>query len=320
MKTVLRILLLGAGLLGAAAASAEWPADQPIKIIVPQAAGGTNDTVARLMGVELGKALGQTVVVENRPGASGAIGMQLASRSPADGYTLAIASDTASILSATRKMDWRLDHDMAGVAMVGDQPIGVAVSVRAPYASLDELLAAARKEPGTIAFGTSGLGTSQHIVGEWLTHLAGVQMIHVPYKGGGQAVTDLVSGTTPAAVLGFAPLLGQARRGGLRIVAVTTAERNPALPEVPTLKELGYPQITRSQWVGVVAPRDTPPAIVKRLSDAMAAIGAQPAIQDKLREIGLTPKSMDAAQFDAFIHKDVADWGRLVTELNIKLD
>ena len=177
-------------------------------------------------------------------------------------------------------MDWRLDHDMAGVAMVGDQPIGVAVSMRAPYASLDELLAAARKEPGTIAFGTSGLGTSQHIVGEWLTHLAGVQMIHVPCKGGGQAVTDLVSGTTPAAVLGFAPCW-KARSGGIRIVAVTTAERNPPCRRVPTLTELGYPQITRSQWVGVVAPRDTPPAIVKRLSDAMAAIGAQPAIQDK---------------------------------------
>jgi tripartite-type tricarboxylate transporter receptor subunit TctC len=312
--------LVSAGLTVATSAHAEWPADQPIKVIVPQAAGGTNDTVARLIGVELGKALGQSVVVENHPGASGAIGMQTAARSAANGYTLAIASDTAAILSATRKMGWKLDRDMTGVALIGDQPMAVAVSARSDYHDLKGLLTAAKDKPGSIAFGTSGLGTSQHIVGEWLASLAGVQMIHVPYKGGGQAVSDLVAGTTPAAVLGYAPLLAQARNNNVRIVAITTGERNPATPDVPTLKELGYPDIVRAQWVGVVAPKGTPPEIVKRLSDALDGIVKQPAIQAKLLEMGVTPKAMDAGAFTAFIHKDVTDWGKLVTQLHIKLD
>ncbi|ALM86908.1 hypothetical protein ASB57_11410 [Bordetella sp. N] len=312
--------LLSVGLATAASAHAEWPLDQPIKVIVPQAAGGTNDTVARLIGVELGKALGQSVVVENHPGASGAIGMQTAARSAANGYTLAIASDTAAILSATRKMGWKLDRDMTGVALIGDQPMAVAVSARSDYRNLTDLIAAAKDKPGSIAFGTSGLGTSQHIVGEWLAKLAGVQMIHVPYKGGGQAVSDLVAGTTPAAVLGFAPLLAQARNNNVRIVAVTTAQRNPATPDVPTLKELGYPDVVRAQWVGIVAPRDTPPEIVKRLSDAIGGVVQQPVVQAKLLEMGVTPKAMDASAFNAFIHKDVTDWGNLVTQLHIKLD
>ncbi|OWT65693.1 hypothetical protein CEY11_02860 [Candidimonas nitroreducens] len=312
--------LLGVGLGAATAAHAEWPADQPVKIIVPQAAGGTNDTVARMIGSELGKALGQSVVVENHPGASGSIGMQLAARSPANGYTLAIASDSAAIISATRNMGWKLDRDLTGVALIGDQPMAVAVSTRSKYRSLAELIAAAKARPGHIPFGTSGLGTSQHIVGEWLAHLAGVQLIHVPYKGGGQAVADLVAGTIPAAVLGFAPLLAQARNHAVRIVAVTTAKRNPATPDVPTLKELGYPDITRAQWVGVVAPRGTPPAIVKQLSDAIDGIVRQPAIQAKLLGIGVTPKPMGAAEFDGFIHQDVTDWGNLVKQLHIKLN
>ncbi|WLW63706.1 tripartite tricarboxylate transporter substrate binding protein [Achromobacter aegrifaciens] len=319
-RTLLAAILLGTGLVGSGAVHAAWPEDQAIKVIVPQAAGGTNDTVARLIGVELGKALGQSVVVENQPGASGAIGMQAAARSPANGYTLAIASDTAAVLSATRKMGWRLDRDMMGVALVGEQPMAVAVSARSEYRSLAQLISAAKDKPDTVAFGTSGLGTSQHIIGEWLAHLAGVQMVHVPYKGGGQAVTDLVAGNTPAAVLGFAPLLAQARNHAVRIVAITTAERNPATPEVPTLKELGYSDITRSQWVGVVTPRGTPPAIVKRLSDAIGDIVRQPAIQAKLMEIGVTPNPMDGATFDGFIHKEVADYGSLVTQLHIKLD
>ncbi len=176
-----------------ASALAAWPDDQPITIIVPQAAGGTNDTAARMIGVELGKALGQTVVVENRPGASGAIGMGAAAKSRPDGYTLAIASDSATVLSATREnLPWRLERDMVGVAKIGEQPIVVGVSAQAPYRSLAEMLTAAREAPGKLSFGSSGVGTNQHIIGEWLASLAGVSMIHVPYKGGGQAVTDLI--------------------------------------------------------------------------------------------------------------------------------
>jgi tripartite-type tricarboxylate transporter receptor subunit TctC len=233
------------GWLGSAsAARAAWPQDQPLRIIVPQAAGGTNDTAARMVAVELGKALGQSVVVENRPGASGAIGMQTAVQAKADGYTLAVASDTATILGAVRRdLPWQFKRDLVGISMIADQPIAVAASARSPYKSLADLIAAAKAQPGAIAFGTSGLGTSQQIAGEWLAREAGVQLTHVPYKGGGQAITDLVGGQVPAAVLGVAPVIGQYRSGNVRILAITSEQRDPALPDVPTLRELGYRDI-----------------------------------------------------------------------------
>ncbi|WP_427184598.1 Bug family tripartite tricarboxylate transporter substrate binding protein [Bordetella bronchialis] len=303
------------------AAQAAWPSDQPIRIIVPQAAGGTNDTAARLVAVELGKALNQSVVVENRPGASGAIGMQAAVQSRPDGYTLAIASDTATILNAVRSdMPWQFKRDLTGVSMIADQPIVVAASARSPYKTLADLIAAAKEKPGAIAFGTSGLGTSQQIAGEWLAREAGVQLTHVPYKGGGQAITDLVGNQVPAAVLGLAPVIGQYRAGNVRILAVTSDKRKAEVPDVPTLRELGYPDIVLTQWVGLVAPKRTPPEIVQRLSDEVAKILAQPDIVKKLTESGLDARPMPAGQFDAFLGRTIDQWQHLITTLSLRLD
>ncbi|RYE79152.1 MAG: tripartite tricarboxylate transporter substrate binding protein, partial [Oxalobacteraceae bacterium] len=179
--------------LGGGYAYAAWPQDQPIRLIVPQAAGGTNDTVARVIGKELSRALGQSVVVDNRPGASGAIGIQAAVQAKPDGYTLVLASDTSVTLGAVRpSLNWDFTRDLVGVAMIGDQPICIAVTAQSPYRSLNQFLDASRKTPGELAYGTSGIGTAQHIVGEWLAKQAGVQLIHVPYKGGGLATTDLM--------------------------------------------------------------------------------------------------------------------------------
>lgn len=304
-----------------APARAAWPSDQPIRIIVPQAAGGTNDTAARLIAVELGKALNQSVVVENRPGASGAIGMQAAVQSRADGYTLAIASDTATILNAVRTdMPWHFKRDLVGVSMIADQPIAIAASSRSPYKSLADLLAAAKQKPGAIAFGTSGLGTSQQIAGEWLAREASVEMTHVPYKGGGQAITDLIGNQIPAAVLGLAPVLGQYRSGNVRILAVTSAKRNAELPEVPTLEELGYRDIVLTQWVGLVAPKNTPPAIVQTFSDEVGKILARPDIVRKLAESGLNARPMPATQYDAFLATTVDQWRQLISKLSLRLE
>lgn len=310
------------GWLGAAGtAHAAWPQDQPVRIIVPQAAGGTNDTAARLVAVELGKALGQSVVVENRPGASGAIGMQAAVQAKADGYTLAVASDTATILGAVRHdLPWQFKRDLTGISMIADQPIAVAASARSPYKSLADLIAAAKAQPGAIAFGTSGLGTSQQVAGEWLAREAGVQLTHVPYKGGGQAITDLVGGQVPAAVLGVAPVIGQYRSGNVRILAITSEQRDPALPDVPTLRELGYRDIVLTQWVGLVAPKQTPPAIVQRLSDEMAKILANPDIVRRLGESGLNVRPMAAPQFDVFLARTVDQWQHLISTLSLRLD
>ena len=301
-------------------AHAAWPQDQPIKLIVPQAAGGTNDTVARLIGKELSKSLGQSVVIDNRPGASGAIGIQAATQAKPDGYTLALASDTSLTLGAVRpSLNWNFNRDLVGVAMIGDQPIGIAVPAQSPHRSLTQLLDAARKTPGQVAYGTSGIGTSQHIVGEWLSKQAGVEMIHVPYKGGGLATTDLIAGQIPAAVLGFAPLLAQQKAGKVRILALTSAKRDADLPDVPTLGELGFKEIVLDQWAGVVAPRGTPAAIVERLSSDIRKALNSPEVQKELTDRGMNPNFMANAQFDAFLKKTADEWASVVPKLNLKL-
>ena len=307
--------------MGMSAGHAAWPNDGPIRIIVPQAAGGTNDTVARIIGVELGKALKQTVIVDNRAGAGGAIGTQAMTQSKPDGYTLGLASDSASLLDVVRPtLSIKFKRNLRGLAMIGDQPISVSVSAKAPYKSVADIVSAAKARSGEIAYGTSGVGTSQHIVGEWFAKLASIKLIHVPYKGGGQATTDVVSGQVPLAVLGLAPMLAQEKNGGVRIVAVTSPQRHVALPNVPTLTELGFPQIALTQWAGLVAPRETPAPIVQRISDEMVKILAMPEVRKHLSEIGVDPRPMPAAQFDKFLQDTVDGWAKLVPTLNLKLD
>ena len=315
------LLLLMLGFAAAPAAFAAWPADKPVRIIVPQSAGGTNDTVARVVSVELAKALKQSVIVENRPGASGAIGMQAVAQSPPDGYTLALASDSAALLDVLRPaLDWKFKRDLRAAGMIGDQPISVAVSARSPYKSFGDIVKAARQSPDKIPFATSGIGTSQHVVGEWLAKLANIQLIHVPYKGGGQATKDLLGGQVPVAVLGLAPMLAQEKAGGVHIVAVTSPERNAATPGVPTLRELGYPQIALTQWSGLVVPAKTPAAVVARLSEELVRVLAMPEVRKRLDDAGVTPRPMGSAQFDKFLADYIEHWERVVPTLNLTLD
>ena len=305
----------------APSAHAAWPEDGPVKIIVPQAAGGTNDTVARIISVALGKVLKQTVIIDNRPGAAGAIGMQAVAQAKPDGYTLGIASDSAALLDAVRPAQtWKFKRDIAGVAMIGDQPISISVSGKSAYRSLAEVVSDAKARPGQVAFGTSGIGTSQHVVGEWFAQLAAISLTHIPYKGGGQASGDLVGGQVPMAVLGLAPMLQQHKRGAVRIVAVTTAKRSAALPDVPTLTELGYAQIALSQWVGLVAPAGTPPAVVARLSDEMLKLIALPEVRKSLSDAGIDPRPMASAPFARFLDDEVSHWLKLIPTLKLKLE
>lgn len=318
LKTVFVALML---ILASSPASAAWPADQPIKVIVPQAAGGTNDTVARLISVEVGKLLKQVVIVDNRPGAAGAIGMQVVAQAKPDGYTLGIASDSIALLDITRpNLSWKFKRDLQGVAMIGDQPICVAVPAQSAYMSFADVLKAAKDKPGSVAYATSGVGTSQHVVGEWLGKLAGVQLLHIPYKGGGQATTDIVGGQVPLAVLGLAPMLAQAKSGTVRILAVTSPKRVGTVPNVPTTTELGYAQLALTQWVGLVAPAGTPEGIVKQLSEAMMTVIARADIQQKLTDVGIDPKPLAYRQSDIFMKTNVDTWTRVVPSLNLKLD
>ena len=300
---------------------AVWPADQPVKIIVPQAVGGTNDTVARLIGVEFGKALNQSVIVENRPGASGAIGMQAVVQAKPDGYTLGLASDSAAMLNVIQPaLTWQFKRDVRGIGMIGDQPISIAASARSPYKSFEEVLAAAKAKPGTIPYATSGAGTSQNVVGEWLAKLAGIDIVHIPYKGGGQATNDVISGQTPLAVLGLAPMLAHVKTGGVRILAVTTPKRSSSLPNVPTLTELGFPQIALAQWAGLVAPAGTPEPLVKRMSDLMLKILSGQEMRQRLVTAGIDARPLGHQEFDRFLKDNVETWERVVPSLKLKLD
>ena len=299
----------------------EWPKERPIRIIVPQAAGGTNDIVTRLIALELSKALNQSIIVENRPGASGAIGMQAAATATPDGYTFAIASDSIAIMSATKEfLSWRLGRDLIGVSLLGEQPIGIAVSGQTPYQTLSDLINAAKNKPDTISYGTSGQGTNQHYIGEWLAKSGNFKWIHVPYKGGGQAIIDLTGGTTPAAVLGFAPLLSQQKKGGIRILAITSAQRNVSAPNVPTLSELGFKDMVINQWVGVVTPKNLNPIILNKMSKEIGAVLEKPEIKAKLLDAGLTARPMPASEFEIFLKASVQRWSELNKVLQIPID
>lgn len=302
-------------------ARAQWPKDQSIRIVVPQATGGTNDTVARIVAAEMGPLLGQSVVVENRPGAAGAIGTQAVVQAKPDGYTLGIASDSSTLLNVVRpSLSWNFARSVAGVGMVGEQPIAIAVPSGSPHASLKDVLEAARARPGTIGFGSSGVGSSQHIVGEWLASLASVRLNHIPYKGGGQAITDLVAGQIPLAVLGVAPLLPYQRSDKVRILAVTTAQRSPSLPQVPTLTELGYPRIALAQFVGVIAPAGLPPEVLDRLSSTLQTVLAKPQVKQKLADAGLQPATMAGPAFTDYLKRTSATWAELVPALKLTLE
>ncbi len=321
VQPVIGALVFALAIANTCAVRAAWPDDQPVRIIVPQAAGGTNDTVARLVGVNLGRVLSQVVIVENRAGASGAIGIQAVVQARADGYTLGLASDSAALLNVMQpQLVWQFKRDLRGIGMIGEQPISISVSARSPYKSFEEVVAAAKARPGTIPYATSGAGTSQNVVGEWLAKLAGIQIIHIPYKGGGEATKDVLSGQAPVAVLGLAPMLAQVKTGGVRIVAVTTARRSPSLPNVPTLTELGYPQIALAQWAGLVAPVSTPESAVRRMSDAMLKILAGEEMRQRLSAGGIDPKPLAYQEFDKFLKENVETWERVVPSLNLKLE
>jgi tripartite-type tricarboxylate transporter receptor subunit TctC len=247
--------------------------------------------------------------------------MQAVVQARADGYTLGLASDSAALLNVMQpRLTWQFKRDLRGIGMIGEQPISIAVSARSPYKSFDEVVAAAKARPGTIPYATSGAGTSQNVVGEWLARLAGIQIIHIPYKGGGEATKDVLSGQTPVAVLGLVPMLAQVKTGGVRIVAVTTARRSPSLPNVPTLTELGYPQIALAQWAGLVAPASTPESAVRRMSDAMLKILAGEETRQRLAGGGIDPRPLAYLEFDRFLKENVETWERVVPSLNLKLE
>lgn len=300
---------------------AAWPADNPIKLIIPSPPGGANDIVGRVIGDYLGRALQQTVVIENRGGAAGAIGIQAVAQAKQDGYTIGMISNTATFQDVAQpNVQWNLKRDLQVVAMIGGQPISISVPANSPYRSIAELFAAGKGKPDLLSYATSGLGTTQHLVGERLGNLAKMKWVHIPYKGGAPATTDLMGGQVPVAVVGLVPVLAHHKAGRLRILAVTSPTRDPSVPEVPTMAESGFPQIRVTQWIGLVMPKGTPLPIVARLSDEVNKMLSDPDVKARIMKAGLNTEFMGYSQFEKFTNDEADMWTSLIRELKIKME
>lgn len=319
MHTFLRTLALPILLaLAAVPAHAQpWPA-KPVRIVVAFAPGGSLDFVTRLISEGLGKDLGQTIVVENRPGANGNVAAEFVAKQPADGYVLLSSADALVSSAHLYKLGYDALKDLVPVIQYTRQPLVLAVHPTLGVNNVAELIAAAKKKPG-LGYATSGSGSGQHMVGEWLAQLAGIKLTHVPYKGGGQAITDLVGGQVQIGSLGSTPVMPHHRSGKLKIIAQTTATRAPSLPEVPTYREQGL-AIELDQWLGLLAPAGTPAAVVSRLNAAAGKALAQPAVRERFAPQGLEAVGGSQEQFARLYRADYEKYAKLVKDLNIKLD
>lgn len=299
----------------------KWQPDKPIRLIVPFVPGGAADVVSRLVAERLAAALGQQVIVDNRPGAAGTLGLEMLAKAAPDGYTLGEAGDTATVLPLIyRKLKWDPRRDFAPVGMMTVQPLVFAVAASVPAATMQEFIALARAKPGTFVFGSSGNGHPQHLTGELIKKVAGIQMNHVPYKGGGQAIIDLVGGQIPAVVLGSSPVIPYHRAGKVKILVVTSKRRSIALPEIPTLAEAGVPGIDVSQWLSLAAPAKTPAAIIARLNGELAKILVQPSAREKLQAAGFEATASTPQELGTMWRDNMTRWGPLVKELKLEQD
>jgi tripartite-type tricarboxylate transporter receptor subunit TctC len=305
--------------VGEAAAQA-WPTRQPIRIVVPFAPGGSGDFSVRLVSEPLRVALGQTILVENRVGAGGNIGSETVARSAPDGYTLLMATDGFGLIPHLyASLPFDPLKDFAPVIQLTRQPILLAAHPSTGVKTAQELISAAKKAGG-LGYATSGVGTQQHLIGEIFANVTGAPMNHVPYRGGGQAITDFIGGQVPVAVLGSTPLYQHYKAGTIKVLAQSTKGRSPALADVPTFAEAGVQGIEVEQWLGIVAPARTPPEIVARLNAEIGRILADAAIRERFLAQAIEPVGGSTQQFAAQINDDHARYGVLVKRYNIKVE
>lgn len=315
-------LAVGAAALPAAAlAQAPYPS-KLITIIVPFSAGGTTDILARIVAQGLTTELGQSVVVDNRPGAGGNIGGVLAAKAPADGYTLFMGTVGTHAINASlyKKMGFDPVKDFAPLTRVANVPNLLVANPNQPFKTVKELIAYAKANPGKVNFGSSGSGSSIHLSGELFNSMAKVEMVHVPYKGSAPAVTDLLGNQIGIMFDNMPSAIQHVRSGKLVPLAVTTAKRSPELPNVPTIAEAGVPGYEATSWFGMLAPAATPAPIVAKLNAALVKVLAQPDVKKKINDQGAEAYSETPAEFAAFIQKESVKWGKVVRESGAQAD
>jgi len=300
-------------------AAPAWP-DKPVRIVVPFAAGGTSDILARLLADKLQVALGQTVLVENKAGAGGVIGADSVAKSAPDGSTFLLGTIASHAINPVLqpKMPYDAAKDFAPVILLGSISNVLLVGTEQPYKNVKELIAAAKAKPGDITFASAGQGSSQHMSGETFKLLTGAELTHVPYKGSAPAIQDVIGNQIPMSFETVTVALPFVQSGKVRALAVTSARRSIAMPDVPTLQEAGVPGFDVASWQAFYAPAGTPPAIVKRMNAEVAKIIATPEVKARMESLGLQFNPNTPEQFAAFGRSELVKWAKIVKDGNVK--
>ena len=312
--------LLAATLLCLAAAlpaQAQQYPTKPVKVVVPFAPGGGSDIVARALTGKLQEQLGQPFVIENRGGAGGLLGMEVAAKSPADGYTILIMSDSFPVVAATHKPAWDPMNSLVPVAQLSSAPFGLIVHPSVPANTTAEFIALAKANPNKYSYGSSGTGGLTHLVSEMFCDMAGIRMVHVPYKSTGAAMPDFLSGQITAYVGNITPLLPQIQAGKLKLLAVTNAERWPLLPNVPTIGET-VTGFSADPWFGLFVPRGTPQPIIEKLHEAVQKAQRETEVKKNFEGQGMLPRMVTTAQFNELLKRDYQRWLKVVQDIGFK--
>ena len=324
IRPMLRSLFLAVGLAGsllAAPASAQGYPTRPVKIIVPFAAGGPADNYARFIAQRLQDTLGQSFVVDNRPGAGSVIGTDAAAKSTPDGYTLLVMSNTHTVNETLiPNKPFVLTRDFVGIAPINYSDLVLVASPALKASNIKDLVQQAKAQPGKLNYASSGLGTPYHMAGELFKSMSGVYLVHIPYKGSSGARTDVIGGQVDLMFDAVTTMAEQVRAGKVKAIATTGRQRSSVLPDVPTVHEAGVPNYEATIWLGLMAPKGTPKAIVDRLNEAVSRIANQPDVQQLWGKQGATAMTMTPAVFDKYIQDDIAKWSKVIKSANIKAE
>jgi tripartite-type tricarboxylate transporter receptor subunit TctC len=303
------------------AAAQDWPT-KPVRIIVPFAPGGTADTLGRLTAQKLSEFLGQQFVIENRGGAGGVIGSEIVAKAPPDGYMLVVSGVASHAIQPALSKNVPFDpvKDFTHIALFGGPPGVLAVNPGLRVSNLKEFIALAKSEPGRLAYGSPGNGTQGHLIAEQLKQVAGIQMTHVPYKGASLAVADLIAGHLQIVSTTLTTAATQIKAGKARALAVSSAVRVPDFPDVPTFKELGYPDLTATIWFSLSGPAGMPQDVVNKLNAEVRRALKEPDVRERLRPEGIEPGDLDPQQFTAFLASEVKRWAPIVKASGARAD
>jgi tripartite-type tricarboxylate transporter receptor subunit TctC len=317
LSAVTVLAMAGSGLV---AAQGAYPA-RPVRLIVPFPPGGGTDITARAVGLKLTESFGQPVIVDNRPGANGTIGVDITAKSAPDGYTITMISSSHAVnVGLYPKLPYDLLKDLAPVTQATSQPYAMVIYPGVPAKTVKEFIAYAKAKPGTVNYGSSGTGGISHLGGAWFAQLAGIDMVHIPYKGGAPATLDMIAGRNHMQLGTFLLTGAHIKAGRLRVLAVTTPKRWHGTPDLPTVQEAGVPGFAITQWYGMLAPAKTPPALVARLNKEIARVLHLPDVKDKLAADGADAVGSPPAAFGAHIKSEVVKYAKIVKQVGLKAE